>query len=566
MKPTAPRSRTTDLLIGLFAVVGVLELITGFTARIEGADSASHLIWIRQFIDLVNDGVWFPKWLPTGFHGVGSPTFYYYPPLAYYAGWLVSLFGLSDPTAIFHVVSVLATLASGYACYALVRPYAVSRDRAILAGLLYAFAPYRVAELYSRSSLSSHVGYVFLPIVALALVRLFERRNEWDLRNTLILSVAASALVLSSIPATACAACFEVIAIATQLRRMTWRFLAQLGIAAVLSFGLTAFYSIPAFTHTADAQISRFWKDPYFFIVELARLHVTTELAHTALLALAVLLMVGALIVDRSLKDSVARTLVLSGVLLVAALQLPVVSLPLWRHIPLLQFIQVPWRLYIGLVLAMSIVVAIVRSPRAIRLSAVGVIVLAIGSLAATSLPLFNLHFFSHWVSKDADPPEYLSARASLEVVHQPEVPAGERWSAAIDQGQPNELVRLLNSDAYSRVYSVTLAADRRVHFRQLYWKEWRFFAAGHEISGFEDDSGYHAALLPAGSYTLAFRLVNPASEERAAVVSIGSASFALGLFAVLLVRRRPKTHALEMAGKASPELALDVETSDFAP
>src|SRR5689334_18879605 len=40
--------------------------------------------WMLEFSDALSRGQWPPRWLYGGFHGLGAPSFYYYPPLAFY--------------------------------------------------------------------------------------------------------------------------------------------------------------------------------------------------------------------------------------------------------------------------------------------------------------------------------------------------------------------------------------------------------------------------------------------------------------------------------------------------
>ena len=53
-------------------------------------------VWASQFTALLREGVIYPRWLPWSHEGLGSPVFYYYPPLAFY---LTGAFGLgATPT------------------------------------------------------------------------------------------------------------------------------------------------------------------------------------------------------------------------------------------------------------------------------------------------------------------------------------------------------------------------------------------------------------------------------------------------------------------------------------
>ena len=49
-------------------------------------------VWVDQFGEQLRQGQLYPRWLPASHDGLGSPVFYYYPPLAFYpAGLLAAL-------------------------------------------------------------------------------------------------------------------------------------------------------------------------------------------------------------------------------------------------------------------------------------------------------------------------------------------------------------------------------------------------------------------------------------------------------------------------------------------
>src|SRR5262245_31077802 len=50
-----------------------------------------NLMWASQFADQVRAGILYPRWLPQSFDNLGAPTFYFYPPLAFWGDALVSV-------------------------------------------------------------------------------------------------------------------------------------------------------------------------------------------------------------------------------------------------------------------------------------------------------------------------------------------------------------------------------------------------------------------------------------------------------------------------------------------
>jgi uncharacterized membrane protein len=47
-------------------------------------DARWHVVYAEQFLRELSGGVIYPRWLSGMDDGLGSPTFYFYPPLSYY--------------------------------------------------------------------------------------------------------------------------------------------------------------------------------------------------------------------------------------------------------------------------------------------------------------------------------------------------------------------------------------------------------------------------------------------------------------------------------------------------
>ena len=81
-------------------------------ALIMGApaiDSATYThVWTQQYASEMARGVVYPRWLPQSFEGLGSPAFYFYPPLAFH---LAGGFGLFlDPRWAISAAGLVVTL------------------------------------------------------------------------------------------------------------------------------------------------------------------------------------------------------------------------------------------------------------------------------------------------------------------------------------------------------------------------------------------------------------------------------------------------------------------------
>src|SRR5579864_4820408 len=94
-------------------------------------------VWLDQFARELGHGTLYPRWLPMSHHGLGSPVFYYYPPLAYYVGSLFALAGMTTYAAL------IATFFSAYllaaaGMYWWLKPLARTP---LIGALIYVIAP-----------------------------------------------------------------------------------------------------------------------------------------------------------------------------------------------------------------------------------------------------------------------------------------------------------------------------------------------------------------------------------------------------------------------------------------
>lgn len=128
--------------------------------------------WILEFNDSLHRGVFPPRWLFGANNGLGSPSFYYYPPMPFYVTALVAAFSSNknDYAQIAAWGSFYMTLASGMAMFAWLRRQA--GDLLALAGAIaYVFAPFHIIDDFVRGSMGETAAYMLLPLVALCVQR-----------------------------------------------------------------------------------------------------------------------------------------------------------------------------------------------------------------------------------------------------------------------------------------------------------------------------------------------------------------------------------------------------------
>ncbi len=184
-------------------------------------------VWADQFTAELARGNPYPRWLPQSHGGLGSPVFYFYPPLAFYISGGFGLAGLSTYASIIATFWV-ALLASGYAMHRWLKDFA---PHPLLGSLLFMAAPYHLIDFYDRGALAEFVAIAFIPLVAWAM-----RENR-----PIILALSYGGLILTHLPLALLVSLFLIAPYALYLKKPL-RFAAPLA----LGIGLSAIYLWPA--------------------------------------------------------------------------------------------------------------------------------------------------------------------------------------------------------------------------------------------------------------------------------------------------------------------------------
>lgn len=327
-----------------------------------GHDGIHHLVSALHFTGQLWEGEWFPRWLSAANDGLGAPTFFFYPPIPYYAA---ALFGppsgdLEQLARVLGVTAVLAALLSGMAAYVWLRE-SVGPRAALAGGLIYLLLPYHLfIDLYHRAALAEIWSFVWLPLALL-----FAGRIARGVPLAWIgLALAIAGLTASHLPSLELFGLLPplyALALATGPER--GRVLVHAGLASGVGFALAAVYWMPALLMQDAIDAQAWWRSGFGhegnFLFDRMESR-TNWLVSKAVAATAVLGVVGAglaYIGSRRRPSAEAQFWMLVAVVSLV-LMLPV-SAPLWSRVDLLAKVQFPWRLGGVLTLAVAALVAL---------------------------------------------------------------------------------------------------------------------------------------------------------------------------------------------------------------
>ena len=126
---------------------------------------------------VARDGAPFSRWLPDLAYGYGQPLLLYYAPLSYLPALAFRGMGWGY-IASFEVGSGLAVVLSALTMYLLARSL-FGRTAAIVAAVVYATLPYQMVDLYVRGALAESWAFVWMPLSALCLIRMARVSSVW---------------------------------------------------------------------------------------------------------------------------------------------------------------------------------------------------------------------------------------------------------------------------------------------------------------------------------------------------------------------------------------------------
>lgn len=209
-------------------------------------DAPVHILWQSQFAPLVWRGHLYPHWLPDMNYGLGSPGFFFYPPLLQWTGSLFAAIapGIEHASLRINLAIWLLSAMGGFGTWRWLRAIGLGSMPALLGALVYLLLPYRAYfDIYQRGALPELAGISVMPWLPYFAQRLKQgSRGGWG-----GYALATGAILYSHLPAAEMGilfASFYIIAITE--RAGLGRFWLRAGTSTVCGFLIGALAVAPA--------------------------------------------------------------------------------------------------------------------------------------------------------------------------------------------------------------------------------------------------------------------------------------------------------------------------------
>lgn len=151
------RNESCVLTCGNGVILLVAALLLGIVACLgiptSALDASIHARWLADFKDAVLAGDWYPRWLPGSNGGLGSPVFYFYPPLPYWTCTLISSPWMESSVSpsLLLVGFGISSAAAGVFGYAAARAAGVKRGSALALAALFVVAPQSSRQCHAHA-------------------------------------------------------------------------------------------------------------------------------------------------------------------------------------------------------------------------------------------------------------------------------------------------------------------------------------------------------------------------------------------------------------------------------
>lgn len=330
----------------------------------SGHDALEYLPRTVEFYRALSEGQLLPRWAPDLSGGYGQPFFIFNPPLIYYAASAWHALGFSLVASLDLACLALLALA-GLGMSTLAGEF-FGRAGGLAAGVAYVFAPFTLVNLYVRHALADYSAMAWIPWALWGLFRWTRAGRGEGVRYLVVVAGATALLMLSSNPV----ALLGVPALALyglflSWRAHSWRALGRGAWALGLGLGLSAFFWLPALLERDWVKVYKLlggylnYQNHFVYWQQLFAsswgyglslpgpqdgMSFGLGLVHLALLAASLVLLWRWRDWPEGSAEGRAQWGFAGVLLLLAVLLASDNTVWLWQALPLLQYIEFPWR------------------------------------------------------------------------------------------------------------------------------------------------------------------------------------------------------------------------------
>jgi hypothetical protein len=355
-------------ILVIFSVGIVLILPTIAYGVFDADDTLVHLNWANYFSQQLWAGELYPRWLLEMNSGLGSPTFFFYPPIPYYFTSLFYPFRFGNPSIWSPLVlsSTLALILSGLTAYLWLKNL-TNQKAALFGSIIYMILPYHWAiDFYWRFAFSEYWAFVWIPLILYYSKKIVCQ----DKFAVLGLAISYALLSMTHLPTTLIFSVIPltyILFIANKKQRLK-SFICMI-FALGLGIGLAAIYLIPALSMQENVLLKEIATEPHFYFANnftwrkqfiYPNFQVFMGYLGILVILMAIISYLAFTVSRKHLNKSIRQeSFYWLIVALASCLMTLPLSKPLWRLLSILQVIQFPWRFNVVLTVATTALITL---------------------------------------------------------------------------------------------------------------------------------------------------------------------------------------------------------------
>lgn len=319
------------------------------------------------------------RWVPDMGYGYGFPLFDFYPPLPYLVGEIFRVMQFSFVNTV-KLDFALAIILSGITMYYLAKEF-FGKWGGIISSVFYIWAPYHAVDIYVRGEMAEGWAMIWFPFILWASYKLMKSDKKRIINWILGLAVGWAGLLLThNLMAMIFMPVFAVWCFIFWIKERDYKKVLYFFTSGVIALGLSSFFTLPAVLEQKYIHIATLTQGYYEYIAHYATINqllfsrfwgygasvwgpndgMSFQVGIIYWVLSLILIVFGILFFVNKKKNKIdpyiLYVLVFSIVFAwFAAFMAHQDSTFIWKKIPILAFVQFPWRFISLVILGFSI-------------------------------------------------------------------------------------------------------------------------------------------------------------------------------------------------------------------
>ncbi len=526
-------------------IIVVFSIISGFSLLQKGLppthDGEYHVVRFYEFDKVLRSGVLYPRWAPDLNNGYGVPLFNYVYPLPNYVASLFHFFGTSFIDA-FKLQMFFASIIGGIFFYLWAKHF-WGEIGGVVSAIFYIFSPYRFVDIYVRGSVGEVWALAFFPAFLWSINNFFYKKDKiFILYSSLFLAAiifSHNILALMFL----FFAVFYIVFLICQSKDKIYFMLNTLYLI-LLGIGLSSIFWLPALLEKQYATGLQIYdiRENFPQVFQLLfpswgsgfsasdlQNQMSFQIGIGNLLAVLLAIVAGLILFKKRdiHRFFVAYFLVWFAFVFFLMLN---VSLPIWKHIPLMNYFQFPWRL-----LSLEIIIASFLA---------GSLIYAWKSKILAVSMVMMVFFLGIGYTKPAyyhqrDDNYYIMRSNFIDGTNSPGNVFNTIWFNRNLRKQKDKITLKNNSaeiktqslTATSYIFNIAVREATEAIINTAYFPGWTVFANNKKLDTKPNKDGIITFSIPKGEHLVEVRFLKTTLQKIATTVSLISLLVILTLF-----------------------------------